>query len=186
MAEITVTPEFGLEIPKNISYMDLMARAEAACATINKLEEAGLKVEVTEEDRDIASTLLTTYAKDPEKASKSVTNTRTAKLSTGALLETHRILDEYGRIVVGQAVEIRNMVVNKLVIESENPDPRVRLKALELLGKTTEVDLFSNKQEITVNHKAPDALRDKLREKLETLKSDIEDADYEVIDESGG
>lgn len=186
MADITVTPEMGLEIPKDVPYMDLRARAAAACATINDLTEVGLEVEVTEEDRDVVSTLVTSYAKDPQQTSKAASSSRISKLTTGALLETHRILDEYGRIIVGHAAEIRNTVVNKLVIESDNADPRVRLKALELLGKMTEVDLFNTtKQEVTVTHKAPDVLRDALREKLENLKSDIEDAEYEVVDEDG-
>lgn len=182
MADIIVNPEFGIEIPENVPYMDLKARAEAACATINKLERAGLEVQVTEEDRDVASTLLTAYAKDPAKTSKTVTDTRTSRLSTGALVETHEILDEYGRVIVGHAVQIRNMVVNRLILESDSPDPRIRIKALELLGKMSDVDLFTNKQEVTVTHKAPDMLREKLREKLEDLKNsvEIEDAEYVV------
>lgn len=186
MAVISVDTETGVEIPDNVPYMDLKARAEAACATIKKLEKAGLEVEITEEDRDVASTLLTTYAENPTKTSKTVTDGRTSRLTTGALLETHRILDEYGRVIVGHAVQIRNMVVNKLVLEAESPDPRIRIKALELLGKMSDVDLFSNKQEVTVTHQAPEALREKLREKLETLKSstEIEDAEY-VVEKSG-
>ena len=185
LIEITVTPEFGIEIPSNVSYMDLRTRAEAACKTINELQNHGLDVKVTEEDRDVASALLTTYAGDPDTTSKAVTDRRIAKLTTGALLETHRILDEYGRVIVGHAAEIRNTVINKLVIESENTDPRVRLKALELLGKMSDVGLFTDRKEVTVTHKTTESLRDKLREKLEILKSEVEitDAEYEVVKE---
>jgi hypothetical protein len=62
------------------------------------------------------------------------------------------------------------MVTNKLIQETENPDPRIRLRALELLGKITDVGLFTERSEVTVTHQTSDDLRAKLREKLLKLK----------------
>jgi len=69
--------------------------------------------------------------------------------------------------------------VNKLVLETENPDARIRIRALELLGKMTDVGLFTERKEITVTHQNADELREKLREKLEILKQNS-DGVYEL------
>lgn len=186
---LSLTPEFGIEIPEGASYMDLRARAQAACNTIRELEDHGLLVAPTDEDKDVASILLTSYAKDVEKTSKAVTNSRTATMTPASLVQTHTILKEFGQIVATHAAEIRHTVVNKLVNETENPDARIRIRALELLGRMTDVGLFTDRKEITVTHQNADDLREQLRKKLETLKKNAEGV-YETEDiediESGG
>jgi len=77
---------------------------------------------------------------------------------------------------------VRHMVTNKLIEETENPDPRIRLRAMELLGKITDVGLFTDRSEVTVTHQTTDDIREKLREKLNALKDitphgEIEDAE---------
>jgi hypothetical protein len=80
--------------------------------------------------------------------------------------------------------------VLKLILETENPDARVRMKALELLGKMSDVGLFTEKSEVTITHQTTDDLKEKLRKKLQRLTApqaepDIEDAviiDGESID----
>ena len=62
------------------------------------------------------------------------------------------------------------------MLESENPDPRVRIRALELLGKISDVGLFAEKSEVTITHQSTEDLRLKLRSKLARLVNpDIED-----------
>jgi predicted nucleotide-binding protein (sugar kinase/HSP70/actin superfamily) len=78
-------------------------------------------------------------------------------------------LKEFGQSVVQSATHIRHLVTNKLLLETENPDAKVRIRALELLGKMSDVSLFAEKSEITVTHQSTDDLRSKLREKLERL-----------------
>jgi len=82
-------------------------------------------------------------------------------------------------LVATHSAEIRNTVVNKLILETENADARIRIRALELLGKMTDVGLFTERKEITVTHQNADELREKLREKLEVLKKNA-DGVYEV------
>ena len=60
------------------------------------------------------------------------------------------------------------------------------MRALELLGKISDVGLFAEKSEVTVTHQSTEDLRDKLRGKLEKLVQpveDIEDADYTDYDD---
>jgi hypothetical protein len=71
-----------------------------------------------------------------------------------------------------------------------NPDPRVRIRALELLGKISDVGLFAEKSEVTITHQSTDDIKEKLRSKLAKLVNppqEIEDAieiDGEPVDVS--
>ena len=61
------------------------------------------------------------------------------------------------------------MVTNRLLEESQNPDPRIRIRALELLGKHSDVGLFSDRSEVTITHQSTDELKARLRAKLQRL-----------------
>ena len=185
---IVIEPEIGVPFTPDVPYIDLRARAEAACATIQELKEHGLEIEPTKEDQDIAAALATSYATDPEKTSKKVTNKRAAALTPASLVLTGGILTEFGQAVVESSLQIRHLVTNKLILETDNPDPRVRVRALELLGKISDVGLFSEKSEVTITHQSTDDLKEKLRAKLIKLANpddDIQDAvviDGEALD----
>ena len=166
---ITLVPELGVEITPDIPYFDLRQRAEAACRSVEVLEENGLHVTTTDEDREAAATITKAYAASSDKASRAVTTPRASSLTPASLKLLRTYLDEYGRQVVDHAVEVRHLVTNKLLEESQNPDPRIRIRALELLGKVSDVGLFTEKHEITVTHQTTDDLRHKLREKLQKL-----------------
>ena len=173
-----VKPELGVEITKGESFVDLKDRTDAAANTVDKLIEHGLDVTPTKEDQENAAKLVAAYAEDHEKTSKKVTTKRAATLTPASLMLTDSILKEFGQSVVENSIQIRHLVTNKLLLESENPDPRVRMRALELLGKISDVGLFSEKSEVTITHQSTDDLRDKLRGKLEKLVAGevIEDA----------
>ena len=79
---------------------------------------------------------------------------------------------------------MRHLITNKLILETENPDPKVRIRALELLGKISDVSLFAEKSEVTVTHQSTDDLKAKLRQKLEKIVNPVDEVvlDGEVID----
>ena len=164
-----IKPESGVEVTESDPVVDVKDRAEAASNTIEKLTEHGLDINVTKEDKDNAAKLVAAYAEDPEGTSKKVTTKKAATLTPASLLLTDNILREFGQSVVESSLHIRHLVTNKLVLESENPDPRIRMRALELLGKISDVGLFSEKSEVTITHQSTDDLREKLKGKLEKL-----------------
>ena len=176
---LALIPEIGIEIPDNITYTDLCTRAEAACETIKVLEDQGLLISPSDQDNDVASTLLTSYANDVELTSIAVTNERMAGMTPAYLVQTDAILKEFGQLVAKQASEVRNMVVNKLILETESKKDSTRLQALISLGKMPEVGLFTERKEITVTHQNPTELKKRLRQKLEILKQNAEGV-YEV------
>jgi len=185
---ILVEPELGVAIPEELPPMDLKKRTDAAAETAKELADHGVNLEPTKEDEDIAARLVTAYADDPENTSKKVTTKRAATLTPASLVLTNNILQEFGHSVVESALQVRHLVTNKLIDETENPDPRVRIRALELLGKISDVGLFAEKSEVTITHQSTDDLRARLREKLQKLSTpeeDIQDAvviDGEVLD----
>ena len=183
-----IKPEIGVEITEADSYIDLKDRAEAAGNTAEQLVEHGLEVQTTQEDRDNAAKLVAAYAENPENASKKVTNKRAASLTPASLVLTDAILNEFGQSVVENSLHIRHLVTNKLLLESENPDARIRMRALELLGKISDVGLFAEKSEVTITHQSTDDLRARLKGKLEKLIEGevVEDATAIDIDEELG
>ena len=178
MEMMVVTPDLGVPIPEVIDYPDLLQKAQAACATAKVLEEHGLDLTPTQGDKDTAAALATSYASDPALTDKTVTPAKLATLTPASIVETELILKEYSHAVVKHAVEIRHLVTNKLILETENSNASIRIRALDLLGKFAEVGLFAEKHEVTVTHQSTDDLRKKLREKLDTIMA----KDNSVVD----
>ena len=167
---ILVEPELGVAIPEGLPPLDLQARTAAASKTAVELAEHGLDIEPTKEDKDTAAKISLAYADNPDAVSKKVTNTKISTLTPASLVLTNDILTEFGQSVVQSSLHIRHLVTNKLLLETENPDPRVRIRALELLGKISDVGLFAEKSEVTITHQSTDDLRASLRGKLQKLR----------------
>ena len=185
---LKVKPEIAVDIPESDLELGLPEKMEAAATTAAELAEHGLDLEVTKEDQENAAKLVAAYAEDPEGTSKKVTLKRAATLTPASLIMTDKILKEFGQSVVESSLHIRHMATNKLVLESENPDPRIRMRALELLGKISDVGLFSEKSEVTITHQSTDDLREKLKGKLEKLVAGevVEEAVVVDVDEELG
>lgn len=146
-----------------------MATLEAAANTARLLESAGLDIILDDEDIDDAAATARQAARGPSALQTKAAKAALTRKTPAALLLTERILRDFGHQVVQEAAQVRHMVVNKLIQETENPDARIRVKALELLGKVSDVGLFTEKQEITITHQTSDDLRARLRKKLEHL-----------------
>lgn len=169
--------------------MDLRARAEAACRTMvalknfSKLDFGNL--EYDEEDKHIAAAVSTAYVEDSEKTSKAVSERRFSNLPTASMIMINNILQEYGHSVAEDAQTLRNVITNKLLIETDHPDAKVRLRAMELLGKISDVGLFTEKSEVTVTHQDTSVLRQNLKQRLEKLVGEVTEVeDAEVIDDA--
>jgi hypothetical protein len=178
---LVIEPELGVPFPLDTPYLDLKERTQYACNTAEELSKHGLVTEPTKADKDVAAKLVLAYADNPSKTSKKVTPKKVATLTPATLLMANSILQEFGQSVVESAMQIRHLVTNKLVLEAENPDPRVRIRALELLGKISDVGLFAEKSEVTITHQSTNDLRDRLRSKLAKLVNPIEEGEEDII-----
>ena len=178
---IVVDPELGVPLEKSVPPVDLKDRMESVANTAKELGEHGLDLEPSKEDKDVAAKLVTAYADNPEKASKKASEKKLATLTPASLILTNSILQEFGQSVVESSMQIRHLVTNKLLLETDNPDPRVRIRALELLGKISDVGLFAEKSEVTITHQSTDDLREKLRSKLSKLVNPADEVENAVV-----
>jgi hypothetical protein len=178
---LRLEPELGIPISDRILRVDLKERVKSAANTSLDLAEHDLDLEPTKADKDVAAKLAIAYADDPETTSKKVNHARASTLTPASLVLTNNILQEFGQSVVNSALQVRHLVTNKLLLETENPDPRVRIRALELLGKVSDVGLFAEKSEVTITHQSTDDLKAKLRSKLEKLVNPPEEAEEAII-----
>jgi len=178
---LVLKPELGIAIPDDIKQLDLPDRMEAAANTAIALEAHGVDISPSREDRDIAADLTHAYADNPENTSKKANANRVSELTPASVVLTSNLLQEFGHAVVESSLQVRHLVTNKLLLETENPDPKHRIKALELLGKISDVGLFSEKSEITITHQSTDDLRAKLRDKLEKLVNPQEELEEVVV-----
>ena len=180
---LTIDPELGVPLNEGESNPDLKNQVEAASNTALELAEHGLDITPTKEDKDVAAKLAVAYADNPEKTSKKASHKNISTLTPASLVLTNSILQEFGHSVAESATQIRHLVTNKLLLESENADPRIRMRALELLGKISDVGLFAEKSEVTITHQSTEDLREKLRSKLEKLVNPVEIDEAVVIEQ---
>jgi hypothetical protein len=83
---------------------------------------------------------------------------------------------------VEQAEELRSMAVANIVKEVHHPDARIRLKALELLGKVTEVALFTDRVQIKNEDVTDEELDARIKEKLGKYMGAVDVVDVEEIE----
>jgi hypothetical protein len=127
-----------------------------------------------------AFTALTTATPTPDQ------NAALLRLKTPpAVQHLVGMLTAYDWAFVEQAKELRGYAVSQILEETKNPDARLRLRALELLGRVTEVALFTDRVEVKKTTVNDDELDAKIKEKLArfmdvTDVSDISDVAAEA------
>ncbi len=144
-----------------------------AANTAVLLSGLGMPYEMTDEDAMLAKELFENVEKHkkPTKSSRELS-------SPGVALALGSYIGEYGNVVVANAVETRNLIHNRLIEISQCGDTKHELKALELLGKMSDVGAFTEKSELVITHKTSDELQSAIREKINRLlHSDIIDID---------
>jgi hypothetical protein len=65
--------------------------------------------------------------------------------------------------------QARTYITNKLVTLSDCGDAKIEIKALELLGKHSDIGLFTERSEITVHHTTSKGLEDSIKERIKRL-----------------
>lgn len=72
--------------------------------------------------------------------------------------------------------QARAFITNKLVKMTDCGDPKIEIKALELLGKHSDIGLFTERSEITVHHSTSKGLEDSIKERIKQLmNADVTD-----------
>ena len=164
---IVVTPEVGIPLPFDTrpeEIDDFREKAHVMFQTVQELANLGLKVEVTEEDKTESRAL---FAASKAPAPKTAT--------PGSIVHLESILNEWDKEVLDVSRRLRNYVTNRFIVESTDPDPKVRLKALENLGRLSNVGSFSDRIDITVTHRTINDIETELKKTLELFTGEIID-----------
>lgn len=77
-------------------------------------------------------------------------------------------LDEYDFDLTQNIHRLKNYVINRLIEDSTVSDVKVRMRALESLGKLSGMELFTERSELTVKHD-PNVVTNLLRARLENI-----------------
>ena len=81
-------------------------------------------------------------------------------------------------------LQARNFITNKLITLADSGDPKIELKALELLGKHSDIGLFTERSEITIHHTTSSSLENSIKERIKRLmNADVTDVKPNLIDE---
>ena len=178
--EPEITNRAGLMKLDDASPAELLS---AQVATADWMEELGIA-----SDEEVNTHAQTAAAREAFKVVVSGqedidTKERLVALKTPeAVRHLTGMLAAYDWEFVEMAKEIRGYTVAKLVEETKSPNANIRLKALGLLGKVTEVGLFTDKIEVKKVDLTEEEIDRKLKEKLAKFMN-VSDAEYTDIEE---
>ena len=142
-------------------------RAKHVIDTISTLINAGGEIKITPQDKEDALP----YAQGYKDANSLVINQKNA----GILMQVENLLCAYDFQIIDQAIKTRNYILNRLILESEDDDAKIRLKALELLGKLTTVSAFDTTVKLDVTHRSIDQIDKELNSVLSRYMGDAQE-----------
>lgn len=156
---ILATPEVGIPLPFDTTpeeIDDFRQKAHALFETVQELISQGATVEVTDEDKAKSHEIFASKKIPPAK-----------NLTPGTIVNLEAILTDWDQEVLDVHRRLRNYVTNKLIVESVDPDPRQRMKALENLGRIGNVGLYSERIDINITHRTINDIESELAKTLE-------------------
>lgn len=164
---LKVEPSREYPTPYDLSDHEPKTQSDAIAVAINTaamLEELGGLIDFTADDGKKAVELLTTPVSTP----KHVSSPAIAKAA-------FNIIRQHDYQTFDDAQQARNFITNKLVQLADCGDTKIEIKALELLGKHSDVGLFTNRSEITINHRSSESLENSIKERVKRLLNSSED-----------
>jgi DNA-binding response OmpR family regulator len=170
---ILVTPELDVPLPSSLTAeeaKDLHQRAQAAFQTVEFLTANGMQAPtITQADKKEAHAQ---FFESP---------TAGKELNSAAAILLKSMLDEYDVEVVRNAAQVRNYVKMRLLMLTGSDKESTQLKALELLGKMSDVQAFAERLEVNVTHRTTEELQAELATKLSAYMDDIIDVESKPL-----
>jgi len=171
--EVALPPNAAEAMPPMTQQEELEVRAR----TIKLISDLqGKAIDPTEDDRTQARELAKKMLNDRENIDFSNYRNETLAYLAG-------MVSMYDQMLVKDLADYKLYVVNKLVEQSANPDPKYALPAIKSLGEVDGVDAFKKRSEVTIQHKSVEEVEKSLMEKLEKLERlTSKDKKIEVVD----
>jgi len=163
MPNVKIVPTKDKPVPydlgdeKPATVLEKMAVAANTAELQNAL---GSVLDLPKADLDREKNLIDEAVKRKKTQNLSKPNTAFA---AAAFLRT------YGQQLAMDAAEARAAITNKLMEIANCGDARYELKALELLGKHSDIGIFTDRSEITINYKDPVDLENEIKERVKRL-----------------
>lgn len=179
MVEIQPTPDhpipFDLSDEQPKTHKDSVA---VAVNTVNLIEELGGSIDYSDQDLRKAADLINGVEKS--ESPRHITVPSEAKAAAA-------LVRKFDFQTFADALQARNYITNKLLQISDCGDPKLELKALELLGKHSDIGIFTERSEITITHKTSTDLENSIKERIKRLLNadvvDVEPLISELEDE---
>ena len=161
VTKIEPTDEYPVPYSTADEELDTFADAIAVAGnTAELLVELGANVDDFVEDPEAEKRLLDRVV--DEEATSPLKRLPVA-LGAAAFLRS------YGQARAFDAAEIRAALTNKLLEIADCGETKFELKAIELLGKHSDIGLFTERSEINVNYNTPEALEKAIKERVKRL-----------------
>lgn len=177
---ITVEPTAEHPIPFDLSDEQPKTHADAVAVALNTadlISQLGGSIDFDNEDLHKAKSLITGEGKS--KTPKHITSSAEAAAA-------HQLVRKFDFNAFADTLQARNFITNKLLMLADCGDPKLEIKALELLGKHSDIGLFTERSEITVHHTTSKSLEDSIKERVKRLmNADVTDV-TNLIDELDG
>ena len=160
---ITIEPSKGPKVPYNTdddkpkTFQDELT---VTANTVDMLEELGMPIELTAEEVEQTKRLV-----DDALNHHKVSNLKQPAIAFAA----KEFLRQYATQVAIDIHETRSAITTKLMEIANCGDPKFELKALELLGKHSDIGLFTERSEVTINYKSSSDLENAIKERVKRL-----------------
>lgn len=173
MLEHLISDEFDpaifAELPKDFTPIEKAQAGtivDAQSRTADWIEDLGLGDTVVDEAQTAAAR--NAFAAVTTGVSRETVQTALTTLKVPAAVQ-HLVgmLTAYDWEFVEQAQQLRSYAVAQILEETKNPSANIRLKALHMLGKITEVGLFTEKIEVKKVDASAEEIEEGIRKRLE-------------------
>lgn len=153
--------------PEDIRAESFLDELTAAANTADFLEDMGIPLEVDP----------STFEREKALLEGAIKGQHVSPLTSYATaLSAKAFLQQYGQNLALDVGQVRAALTNKLLEIANCGETKFELKAIELLGKHSDVSLFTQRSEININYNSPEALESAIKERVKRL------LDAEIID----
>lgn len=155
---------------KPIPYDDT---PQVAATHLDELEVAAATAEALQHLGALPNVDSKTLHEEKELLEKAVTQQPRSDVLTTmpSAIGAQYFLKRYGQSLGMDVGQIRAALTNKLLEIADCGDIKHELRAIELLGKHSDIGLFTERSEININFNSPEALESAIKERVKRLLS---------------
>jgi hypothetical protein len=170
-------------LPLPVEKADTAQTIDAQVKTAEWLKELGLDDDEEIETKADAQAARKSFASIVTGQTAPNTQVALSQIKTPAAVQ-HLVgmLTAYDWQFVEQARELRGYAVAQILEETKHSDARIRLKALDMLGKVTEVALFTDRIEVKKADLTDDELETRIKDKLNRFMQVVDVIDVTPTD----